>query len=99
MMMSTAAFFSFFPLAVFPASTVATGRGCLELGSKAKVQGFYFFLLLLCTVQGKKRPKGMFGLGVFKEGMSENSTMEHKGDIINTEGETEHPKTDSENPG
>lgn len=28
----------------------------------------------------------MFGLGVFKEGMSENATMEHKGDIINSEG-------------
>lgn len=57
MMMSTAAFFSFFfsPLAVFPASTVATRRGCLELGSKAKVQGFFIFCFAQCK---EKEAKG-----------------------------------------
>lgn len=64
-------FFSFFSSStVFPASTVATGRG--YLGSKAEFRDLVFFAQ--CE---EKRPKGTFGLGVFKQGMSENSTMEH----------------------
>lgn len=61
------------------------GRGCLELGFKAGFRD----LFAQCE---EKRPKSMFCLGVFRERMSENSTMEHKRDIINTVSETESPK-------
>lgn len=61
------------------------GRGCLELGCKAGFRD----LFAQCE---EKRPKSMFCLGVFRERMSENSTMNHKRDIINTVSETESPK-------
>lgn len=79
-MMSAATFYSLSCIELWQ-----QGRGCLELGCKAVFRD----LFAQCE---EKRPKSMFCLGVFRERMSENSTMNHKRDIINTVSETESPK-------
>lgn len=73
MMMSVATFYRLSCIEVWQ-----QGRGCLELGCKAGFRD----LFAQCEEKG---PKSMFCLGVFRERMSENSTMDHKRDIINTE--------------
>lgn len=88
MMMSTAAFISPPPVAVFTASTVATVRGCLELAPRQKFRDF--FLSCFAECEEKRGQRVCLAWVCLKKGMSENSTMEHEGDIINTEGESEH---------
>lgn len=70
-------FFLFFFLFLCSVSCIDCGNRERMSWLQGRVQGFFFFFLFFFAQCEEKRPKGMFGLGVFKQGMSENSTMEH----------------------